>query len=132
MDRLCVAMVNEAIAKVTVTTVKGDESLEDAALRTLVEDWKWLREDIQRHGDSVEHFLIDPDAWSWLKRIRWPTVRRNADEPAVLFQRNRYLVNLCKIRIYRAARMHWTHGRAMRGNRNSIPGEPCRTGTHWY
>lgn len=86
---------DESEVTVTTTTVKGDETLRDAALRVMKEDYLF---DVD--PDQLRVFMIHSIAWQWLKNIEWPTARYVDIDPEW-----KYSIEQCKLEVYKACRV---------------------------
>lgn len=80
---------------VTTTTLKGDETLKDAALRVMEKDYLF---DV--NPDQVWVFLIHPIAWQWLKKVEWPESPYEYIDPEW-----GYLREQCKFEVYKACKV---------------------------
>lgn len=94
-----------------VVPLKEGESPLDTALDVVIGKWEWAPEDMEAFGEHVKYFILDPDLYKdVLNRIKWPEPW-GAKCQGGLHYETEDAINRCKIRVYRACRIHWTHNR---------------------
>ncbi len=93
---VCVYYISdEDEVAVTTTTLKGDESLNDAALRVMKENYLF---DVD--PDQLWVFMIHPIAWQWLKNVVWPKSPYDDIDPEW-----GYTIEQCKFEVYKACKV---------------------------
>lgn len=110
-----VAAIDHPDIGVNVEVVQLKEGVAplDTALDVVVGKWEWTPEDMETYGDHIEYFILDPELYkNVLNRIKWPTPW-GAKNQGGLHYETEDAINRCKIRVYRACRIHWTHNRIM-------------------
>lgn len=91
----------------------NSDDLTDKASEMVIRIWGWTSEDMDVNGDKIETFLLNAELWKEVGRgIKWPDIS-NASQDV------QDAVTRCKIRVYKAMKMHWTNKRAMAYSRRS-------------
>jgi len=112
--RLAVAIDHPNIGvRLDVTQLKEGESPQDTAIDVVVGKWEWTPEDIEVDGDHIEYFILDPDLYKdVLRGIKWPEPW-GAKCQGGLHYETEEAIDRCKIRVYRACKIHRAHDRIM-------------------
>jgi hypothetical protein len=116
-DRLVVAIDHPDVGvRVNWTYVNlKEDDLVDKALEIVAGVWGWSPEMVQQYDNDIEYFVIDPDHWKNVcKRIKWPTADSFAKGPDSPRPHVEEAIERCKLRVYRACKIHWSHDRIMR------------------
>jgi len=85
-----------------------EDDLVDKCLEIIIGVWGWSPEQVEKHHKEIEHFLLDPELWKEAgRKIKWPDT---SDQPKGIVE----AVERCKLRVYRAMKIHWSHDHVMR------------------
>ncbi len=92
---VCVYYItDEDEVTVSTTLLKGDETLNGAALRVMKENYLF---DVD--ADMLWVFMIHPVAWQFLKNVEWPKSPYDDIDPEW-----GYSIEQCKYEVYKACR----------------------------
>ena len=117
LDRMVIAVQTNDIlvmTKVYVVCVTPNDDLGQKAHDIITGRWGWTPETMDKHGDKIELFLLDPKLWKdVLSMVRWPMADEFPEELGGDWHTADDAIKRCRLAIYRACKMHWTHDRAM-------------------
>ncbi len=117
LDRMVIAIQTEDIlimTKVYVVCVTPKDDLGQRVHDIITGRWVWSPETMDKYGDKVECFLLDPKLWKDVAgNIRWPMAHEFPEELGGDWHTADDAIKRCRLAIYRACKMHWSHSNAM-------------------
>ena len=116
LSRMVIAIQTDDIlimTKVYVVCVTPNDDLGQRAHDIITGRWSWSPETMDKYGDKVERFLLDPELWkNAAGNIRWPMAHEFPEELGGDWNTADDAIKRCRLAIYRACRMHWTDDEA--------------------